>query len=295
MIYGLTVDGFVKKPLSVIKIETEEKLTLAFGEQIDTIPQSVFGIIIGVLSEEKALEWETLEQSYLSFYPSTAQGNPLSELVLLNGLQRELNETDVELRVRREVSVGALGNNLVDSLFGQLLDLENVDDALVLDNKTDVTDANGIPPHQFACIVQGGDNAEIGDAIWLNTPQGINSFGSESEIVIDAQGNGQEVFFSRPDDIPIFIIINVTADIDFPFDGDAQIKTAVSLFGTATFKISDDVITSRFYTPINLIDGVLDAEILIDTSATPTTSINIPISITELSSYSETNIIVNVI
>jgi uncharacterized phage protein gp47/JayE len=295
MIYGLTVDGFIKKPLTVIKSEIETKLSLALGETINTIPQSVFGVVIGVLAEDKALEWETQEKIYQSFYPSTAQGNALSELVLLNGIERILGETDVSLRVRREQSVGALGQNLADSLFGQLLNITSVLDALVLDNKTDITDANGIPPHRFMAVVQGGSNVDIGAIVWKNTPQGINSFGTSSVIVTDVQGNGQTVYFSRPLEIPIYFIINITSDASFPIGGETLMRDNIISFGASTFKIGDDVITSRFFTPVNEIAGVVDVEILISTTPTPTLSTNIPISIAQLSTYSAVNIIVNVI
>ena len=43
-------------------------------------------------------------------------------------------ETDAEFRERRILSTQALGQNLVDSLFGQILNLDNVTDALVISN-----------------------------------------------------------------------------------------------------------------------------------------------------------------
>lgn len=379
---GLTANGFERKRLADIKTEIEDALKLAFGENIDLIPQSVFGQIIGVLSERESLEWQTLENTYNAFYPSTAQGNSLSELVLLNAIQRQdatkstspvtltgtngtivtagsivstsdtstqftidtdttINgstsatvtavetgaktalagtltvidtpiagwatvtnssdategrdeETDVELRARREASVGALGQNLVDSLFGQLLNIDDVEAALVKDNKTDITDSDGIPPHQFLSVVKGGTASDIGDIIWKNTPQGIDSFGTTTVQVLDAQDNLQDVNFTRPTDIDIYITVNVTTDANFPVSGEDDIKANVVAFGKSNFSISDDVIQSRFFTPVNLTPGITDIEIFIGTSASPTLTANLPIALTEISAYDTSRLVVNV-
>ncbi len=382
MAFGLTANGFKRKRLADIKTEMEDSLKAAFGENIDLIPQSVIGQFIGVMSEREDLEWQTLEDDYNAFYPSTAQGNSLSELVLLNAIQRQdatqstgtvtLNgtdgtivtagsiistsdtgtqftididttisgstqatvtaietgekialagtltvidtpiagwstvtnssdadlgrdeETDVELRARREASVGALGQNLVDSLFGQLLNIDDVEAALVKDNKTDVTDSDGIPPHQFLSVVKGGLDADIGDIIWKNTPQGIDSFGTTTVQVLDAQGNLQDVNFTRPTDVDIFITVDVTTDADFPVSGSDDIKANVVAFGKANFSISDDVIQSRFFTPVNLTPGITDIEIFIGISASPTLTVNLPIALTEISAYDTSRLVVNV-
>lgn len=78
-----------------------------------------------------------------------------------DAVEGQNEETDPELRIRREASVLAAGQNLVDSLYGQLLDIDDVTDALVIDNKTDLTDANGIPPRNFLSVVQGGTASDL--------------------------------------------------------------------------------------------------------------------------------------
>lgn len=294
MSFGLTYDGFIKKTGADVKAEIEAKLKTAFGDDISLIPQSVFGVFVGIMSEERALHWEEMEAIYNAMYPSTAQGSSLSNVVQFAGISRQLGETDSELRSRYSVSVTARGRNNADSLFSQLIQLADVMDALVLENKTDVTDANGIPPHQFLTVVQGGTNAEIAQIVWDNTPQGIGSYGAISEIVTDAQGDGQTVYFSRPTAVPIYLIINVLTNSFFPVDGVAQVQTNVQTFGTDTFLISDDVVFTRFYSPINQVAGVIDIEMFIGTSPTPTGQINIPIAITEIASFDIANIEVNV-
>jgi len=204
-------------------------------------------------------------------------------------------ETDTALRERRELSTQALGNNLVDSLFGQLLNIDGVEDALVLDNKTDIIDANGIPPHQFLSVVLGGLNADIANAIWNNTPQGINSHGAITEVITDAQGFPQDVKFTRPDDVLIYFKVDITTNGSFPASGEEDIKTAIVAYGIGNFKISDDVIRSEFYTPINTIPGIQSIDLRIGLSSSPTGTSNLTIDVDEISRYSTVRVEVNVV
>lgn len=203
-------------------------------------------------------------------------------------------ETDADLRERRELSTQALGQNLVDSLFGQVLNIDGVEDALVIDNKTDAT-VDGIPAHQFLTVVLGGTNSDIADAIWINTPQGINSHGTITEIVTDAQGFPQDVKFSRPADIDIYFKIDITTSSEFPASGESDIKSAVATYGAENFKISDDIILSEFYTAINSIGGVTSIDLRIGLSVSPTGTSNLSIATEEISRYDTTRVEVNIV
>ncbi len=194
-------------------------------------------------------------------------------------------ETDAELRIRREQSTQALGQNLVDSLFGQLLNLEGVTDALVRSNGSDII-VDGIPAHQFLSVVLGGADSDIANTIWINTPQGIASFGATTVVHTDAQKFPQEVKFSRPAEVDIYFSMNISTDSNFPVDGVVDIKQAVVDYGSANFSISDDVILSQFYTPINSIEGVISIDLKIDIVSPATGTVNIVIDLDEISAYS---------
>jgi uncharacterized phage protein gp47/JayE len=198
-------------------------------------------------------------------------------------------ETDAELRERRILSTQALGQNLVDSLFGQISNLDNVTDALVISNGTDVT-VDGIPPHQFLTVVEGGDVTEIANTIWLNTPQGIGSFGSSTEVIVDSQGFTQDIKYSRPAEIDIYFKVTVTTDAEFPASGEDDIKSAIANYGDGNFGISDDVILSQFYTPINTIPGITSIDLRIGLSASPTGTANLTIGLEEISKYDTTRV-----
>ncbi len=205
----------------------------------------------------------------------------------------EFEETDPDLRIRRSSSVSASGQNLVDSLYGQLLNLDSVVDVVVLDNKTEVTDADGIPPHNFLSVILGGDADEIAATIWNNNPQGILSYGNATTSITDSQGFSQDMNYSRPSAVPIYFIVNLTVDGNYPIDGDDQIKAAIVDYGTSNFFISDDVIYNQFFTPINTIPGITTAEFFIGIASSPTGQINIPIAVEQYSTYTIGNVTVN--
>lgn len=380
---GLSASGFSRKRLVDIKADIETALKSAFGENIDLDPQSGFGQFVGILSEALSDQWESQENVYNSQYPSTAQGNQLSNVVQYNGIERQAaskstvtatlsgvdgtiipagsqasvaatgdifvtlsdvtissgfatvqmealetgvisavagtltnietpifgwtsitnasdategqaEETDAELRVRREQSTQALGQNLIDSLFGQLLNLDGVIDAVVKDNKTAVP-ADGIPAYQFLVSIVGGVDAEIAEAIWKNTPQGIASSGTTTVVYVDDQGFPQDVKFTRPAEVDIYFKVDITTGTEFPGSGSDDIKDAIVAYGIENFKISDDVILSEFYTPINTIPGITTIDLRIGLTPSPTGTSNITIDLDEVSDYDTSQVEVNIV
>ncbi len=378
MAYGVTLQGFKKKRLIDIKAEIEATLKSSLSENVNLIPQSVLGQIVGIVAERESIEWEVMEQVYFSFYPQSAAGISLDNLVAINGIQRlkakqsqgyvqlvgvdgtvvtagsiintsdtnesftvdydttingvtntavtsvkygeilglagtltniqtpingwdsvsnstdvllgQTLETDKDLRIRRDRIVGRNSQNTKDSLISQLLLLTGVINVAVIDNKTDITDSDNVPPHRFLTIVEGGTDSEIGKVVWDNTPQGINSFGAVTVSVLDASNNLQNVFFSRPTLVPIYFIITITTDSSYLVGSDVQIKDDIVAYGNSNFTLSDDVITSKFYTPINQTNGIISIDIKIGKTSSPTSSANIPISSLEVSQYIASNI-----
>lgn len=204
-----------------------------------------------------------------------------------------LEETDAELRARRILATASGGNNLADSCAAQLNDLDDVTEAIVIDNKTDVVDANGLDPHTFASVVVGGSAVDISNIIWSNTPQGIDSFGTSSEVITDGQGFPQEIKYSRPTDIDIYFELDLTTNSSYPSDGDIQVRAAVVAYGQSNFELFADVILSTFYTPINTIPGVIGIIITMNLTGVPITETsNIVIDYNEISRYDTSRILI---
>ncbi len=205
-------------------------------------------------------------------------------------------ETDAELRARRLRSLAISAQSTVDSLYAVVSNLDFVTQVTVLENDTDVVDSNGLPPHSVQIIVVGGLDEDIGNAIWLNKPAGITSFGDESVVISDSQGLSHTINFSRPDTVDIYVSIELTKFSNYPANGDDLIKQAIvdyangALVDGRGFGLGDDVIFSELYTPINSIVGHQIDELYIGIAASPTGQINIPIAIGEISNFTTANI-----
>lgn len=155
-----------------------------------------------------------------------------------------LDESDDELRLRREQDLRAQGSSAVDSIRGDLRALSGVTSAHVYENTDDVTDGDGRPPHTFECVVLGGDDQEIADLVWAEKPAGIATYGTTTQSVTDSSGETRSVSFSRPTGIPIYLKIDIEVGAAYPSDGDDTIKEALATWGAANLSGGDEVVMS---------------------------------------------------
>ena len=102
-------------------------------------------------------------------------------------------------------------------------------------NDTDAPNADGVPAHSIEVLVLGGLDQAIADALWsVAGGSGIHLHGSTTKTVVDSQGNTQTVRFSRPTQVPIYVVADVTYDNTpgvFPSNGGTQIQNALATFG----------------------------------------------------------------
>jgi len=89
MSYGITDQGFVAKRLADIKAEIEQSLRDAYGDNINLLPTSVLGQLVGIFSERESKLWELAEGVYNSQYPRLSSGVPLDNVVSLTGITRQ--------------------------------------------------------------------------------------------------------------------------------------------------------------------------------------------------------------
>jgi uncharacterized phage protein gp47/JayE len=122
-------------------------------------------------------------------------------------------DNDATLRERRENQLTATGSSTTSAIEADLLEVDAVESCTVTAN-TGNTTVNGIPPHYIHALVfdgQGADasNNEIAQAIWASKSAGDGTTGATSGIAEDANGVTHTIWFSRPDQIPIYIALTV--------------------------------------------------------------------------------------
>jgi len=216
--------------------------------------------------------------------------NPISGLDEVNNIAagfsgREV-ETDEELRIRRRELLTAIGAATDEAIWAALLqEVDGVTSVLVVSNRTDSVDGDGRPAHSFEAIVSGGDNQDIANKIWEKQPSGIQSYGGESETVVDSTGNNQTVEFSRPTNVYIWLDIDysLNSEESFPTNGESLIKAAIVEYATTYIQTGDDVIYQRLSIPIYSIPGISTIYVELAVSAA---------AIGPAGAYSEANIVI---
>jgi len=207
-------------------------------------------------------------------------------------------ESDPDLRARRQRSVARDAQAIIDGIQSAVENIDNVTQALVLENDTDAVDANGLPAHSFQVVVSGGADIDVADIIWLKKPAGIQAFGDITEQIIDSQGVSHDISFSRPTAVTIYVEVTLTTFAEYPANGDDLIKQAIvdyangDLIENRSFALSDDVIYTRFYTPINSVVGHEIDDLQISISSPASGTANIAIAVDEIADFQIANITV---
>ncbi|NIQ91013.1 MAG: hypothetical protein GWM98_04685 [Nitrospinaceae bacterium] len=206
-------------------------------------------------------------------------------------------EEDPDFRIRREQLLRLIGAATVEAIRSRVRELDGVEQAYVFENFTsiDYTGTGGLPPHSFEVVVLGGDEDEIAETIWAVKPAGIEPYGDEFRTVTDSQGFDHDIYFSRPDDIPIYMDLTVeTNGGSFPADGVDQIKAALAAYG-GELTVGEDVIALQFKCVPLSVAGVVDVTVFkIDKITPPVGTGNITIGFRELATFDTSDISVTV-
>jgi uncharacterized phage protein gp47/JayE len=203
-----------------------------------------------------------------------------------------LTETDEELRERFRNSKFFQSQNIVEGILDALRNVAGVTDVVVYENDTDAVDTLGVPGHSFLPIVLGGLPSDIGQSIWDNKPTGIPSVGNTTVQIADSQGFLHNISYRQPDEVPIYITMEIEDLGGMPGDAGAQIKQNLVNYSDATLFIGTDVVYSRLYTPINSVGGFAVNSLFIGTAPSPTGTTNITIDFDQVATISAENIIV---
>ena len=136
-------------------------------------------------------------------------------------------ETDAAYKLRRTTSLQQAESGTVEAIKNKLIDdVTGVTKAFVIENDTLIPDGDGRPGKSLECIVQGGAEQAIAEAIFEVKAAGIQAYGSISKTVVDSEGNSHTIAFSRPSEIDIYIDVTVTQKAGSTVTSDS-VKTAI--------------------------------------------------------------------
>ncbi|MEL6188238.1 MAG: baseplate J/gp47 family protein [Myxococcota bacterium] len=201
-------------------------------------------------------------------------------------------ETDEELRARI-LAATAGGQRRVGSLQAALLDTPGVTEAVVVSNRSSVTDSNGRPPKSIEVVVRGGTDAEIAQTILAQSTDGIERVSTVpaasrvSTTALDANANAVAIVFSRPDVVATYAAVRYSPKANFPTDGEAIIQQAVADFD-ATLTVGQGVVPSdveqaiycAFTSPV-----FASLEVFLGLAPSPAAPATVPADATQLASF----------
>lgn len=171
--------------------------------------------------------------------------NPANNYVTGN-----IGESDSQYRLRRNQSMALPSQGFADSIRAQILNLPNVTECKVYQNRTSST-VNEIPPNTVWVIVEGGNSQEIGQIIYNNMPPGIPMKGDEEVQIVRPSGDVETVNYDLPNPTPLYILMNIKV-LGGAIDED-YLKTQLSQL---TFEIGQSAEAVNISTEVkNIIGG----------------------------------------
>lgn len=274
--------------------ETQEEATIEIGGTVDiSVKATVTGAVPGDAGTLTVL------MTVISGWDSVTNADDVT--------LGDDGETDGELRARRARSVAGPSQGIVDGLYAALADLDDVQDVSVRENPEDTTqtlaDGGTLAAHAIEVVIEGGDDQEIADAIWLRKSAGVTLVGTTEQDVEDSQGVTHTMRFTRPDAVPVYV--EVQSPTAIPSDQQTIIQNAIVArgkgelsLGTTTFpalKAGEDVAVSDIYQAIAVlavttIPGLKVGSILIDRSAFPASDADVVIDYDERASWVAGNV-----
>jgi hypothetical protein len=136
-------------------------------------------------------------------------------------------ENDTELRQRQSLSTMKSSKTLVEGIKAELLSLADVKKAEVYENDTDSVNSLGLPAHSITCILDGGDDIDIANCIYVNKTPGCYTNGSEKIVIKALDDEDMEIRFDRKIDIYIDVEITIKKLEGFTDSTISTIKNSV--------------------------------------------------------------------
>ena len=166
-------------------------------------------------------------------------------------------ESDESLRVRRAAAARVRKSRATDpAIEAALLDVRGVSSALVKSNRGFDTDSDGIPGKAFTSLVIGGNDNEIAQCIYENQPAGIQSYGNTSVNITDSHGIEQQISFSRPTAVYLWVKVTYSLYDEEAFPGQDAVKAALVEWAEREYTLGKDVISTRINQGLYDVPGI---------------------------------------
>jgi uncharacterized phage protein gp47/JayE len=181
----------------------------------------------------------------------------------LDAQQGENEETDTELRLRREQEVFLPGAASTVAIKAQLSDITGIISVFVDENTTTVP-IGLLPASSIECIIWDGAppavaNADIVAVIFEQKPASKNAYGKTIVTHVDSENNPHQIGFTRV--TVINILCDITLVVDADYVGDAIVQTTINDYIETTLGVGEDVLRADITQYVNELDGVANVDL----------------------------------
>lgn len=210
----------------------------------------------------------------------------------------QATETDAALRIRQAASVATPALAVRDAIYAAIGAVTGVGRYTVYENPTGSTDANGVPAHAIACVVEGGSVADITSAIFLRKPPGIQTYGTTSYTQTSPLGLTSVINYFVLGQVNIYFAVTIKALPGYLSTTTADIISALVAY-VKSLVIGESVYvsqTSAIASMIGLPEGqtFYITDFRLGTAASPTGTSNIAIAYNQGANCAASNITVTV-
>lgn len=119
-------------------------------------------------------------------------------------------ETDAELRARFSSATYLPAVTVMDGITSSLLSINGVTRVKGYENDTNEVDANNLPPHSITYVVEGGEDADVGQNIYIRKTPGVYTNGTTEINVAGTGGSVNVIRFYRPTYKTVYIKVLLT-------------------------------------------------------------------------------------
>ncbi|MDH4281375.1 MAG: baseplate J/gp47 family protein [Myxococcales bacterium] len=176
-------------------------------------------------------------------------------------------ETDRELRTRREQSLALPGASTVEAIRADMLTVTGVDSCTVFENVESVTDpVLGLPPHSIEVLISSiaapsPDPQDIVDQIWLSKPAGTQTYGGLSGTATDSTGGTHTIYYSEPVTVRLYVAVRLTQATDGTYIGDSLVAQAIEDWAVRNLTVGRSVYASDLINVVADLTGVVSVDV----------------------------------
>lgn len=211
---GTVVDAGFKASYKTSYSTIEEVKIGSSGEVEVEVKADATGVI-GNVESEKITEIDT---------PIVGVSEVVNRKPVSGGREEE---TDDELKQRYDLSLSTGGSPSTNGIRAEVLGVEGVRTATVIENLTGEEDSEGRPPKSYETYVLGGEDVDVAKAIFKRRAAGTRPYGNTIIEVEDDSGNIVPIGFSRANEVEIYFDIKLDTNNKFPRNGVRRIKTLI--------------------------------------------------------------------